>query len=270
MSKFMNFFCCMAGRRLLPLWCLVAAASMASADLKVVSQVQMSVNGDYRTPEFATTYYKGNWVRMDSKNRSVLNNSSTHRTIEVDHLKKTYSSGSSDLASQAAMLMQFMDAKVTAKVTPTDDQKEIVGVTATKYIAEFDFEVKLPQAGNKPVHMKIRMENWATTELPIKAEAGSAMGAPNDLLQSLMTLTGIGEVRKELLKIKGFSLWNRITTTMDSPDTPAPISFEIDYQAIKISTSTISPAMFVVPQEYRNESPDDVPEHDWQLPKKEG
>src|SRR5256885_3468950 len=87
---------------------LLASVASASADLKVVSQMQMSVNGDYRPMEFATIYYKGDWLRVDTKNKTLISNSATHKTFELDHASKTYFAQDTDLADEASEGMKML------------------------------------------------------------------------------------------------------------------------------------------------------------------
>jgi hypothetical protein len=237
-------------------------AAVAPADLKVVSQIQTSINGDYRPTEYATTFYKGSWIRIDSKNKTILTNSATHKTITIDHLTKSYTVSEGDLSQGSAEMMQMMGAKVSAKVHPTEEQKQIAGLLSTKYLADLEFDMKIPGQVKRSLHLKMHMETWATTSLPVATEAGSILGAPNDILQSLMSLTGVGDAKKELDKVKGFSISNKISTVLDSPDAPAPISFEIDYEAVSVSSGTINPAMFRVPPDYKmasDEEDSDIP-----------
>lgn len=77
------------------------------------------------------------------------------------------------------------------------------------------------------------------------------MGDPTDMIQSLMALTGIDQVKDELSKIKGFPLEEKISTTIDAPEIPAPVSLEMTHQVISTSTATINQAMFQIPAEYK-------------------
>ncbi len=251
----MKLFRFSAGGRALVCVCSLAVASIANADLKMVSQIDMSINGDYHPAQYATTYYKGHSVRIDSQNKTLLSNSETHKSVVVDHLHHSYSVSANDPAAEAAVMMKMMNAKVSATVTPTEEHTKIVGLDATKYLADFDFVMTLPQAGQAPIHLKIHMETWATEQLPVDAEAGAIVDSPNDMIKSLLSLAQTGEVKKELLKIKGFSLSNKITANLDAPEAPAPISIEIDYQCLSISQATINPAMFRIPSEYKNDDP---------------
>jgi hypothetical protein len=234
------------------------------ADLKIVSQMEMSVNGDYHPKEYTTTYYKGDWVRIDSRNRTLLTNYSTHKTYNIDHIHKTYSVSDTDLMQDASDMMEMMGLKVSAKVDPADEHKKVVGLDADKYLADVDFELKMPDGSGKVVRLKMHMESWATTALAVSSNQGSVVvGAPNDMLQSLFNLTGVGDAKKELAKIKGFSLANRITADVDAPDVPAPISIEVDYEAISVSEAAISNAMFRVPAEYKRSSSDEGDDIPW-------
>jgi len=234
----------------------LATAMFSCADLKVVSKVDMSINGDFHPSTYTTTYYKGPWVRIDSQNRTLITNSETHRTIEIDHITKTFFVREGDLASDAAQEMEMMHAKLTATVTPTDEHEQIQGLNATKYLADVDFDMTAPEFASKPVHLKLHMDNWTTEDLPIKSEGGSIVGAPNDMIRSLLSLTGVGKVKEELAKIKGFSLSNKISTQLDVPDTPAPIAIEIDYACVALSQATINQAMFQIPRDYKKQGLD--------------
>lgn len=245
-------------------------ATAALADLKVVTQVQMSINGDYHPTDYTTSYYSGKWVRIDNKHRSLITDMATHKTIDVDHLAKTYTIEEGDLASDAADMMKAMGAKIKATVSPTDQHKVIAGFNATEYLADFDFDMKLPVGTTKSVHLKLHMENWATSDLPVQAEAGSVSGAPTDMIASLLDLTGVEEVTSELKKIKGFSLSNKITTSLDSADVPAPIAIEIDYEAVSISQAAINPAMFRAPADYKKLGSDEDSDIKWRPAGKKG
>src|SRR5262249_34425562 len=143
-------------------------------------------------------------VRIDSQNKSMITNSETHKTIEVDHLHKTYSVTGEDPAQTASSIMKLMNAKVTAKVTPTDEHSQIAGLDATKYLADFNFDLQVPQAGDGTMHLKIHMESWTTTQLAVNAEGGAIVDSPNDMIRSLISLATISQVKDELMKIKGF------------------------------------------------------------------
>src|SRR5579885_1221418 len=64
--------------------------ALANADLKVVTQMQISTNGDYRPLSFGTVYYKGDWIRIDSPGQTMLIDVAEHKTIALDHKHKTY------------------------------------------------------------------------------------------------------------------------------------------------------------------------------------
>ena len=240
------------------LCCAVAFAFSVSAlaDLKVVSKVDMSVNGDYHPTEYTTTYYKGDWVRIDSKNRTILTNSATHKTYNIDHIHKTYAVSDSDLAQDAGDMMEMMGLKVSAKVDPADEHKKVAGLDADKYLSDIDFQMKMPDGSGKVVHLKMHMESWATTTLAVKSQGGTIV-APNDMLQSLFSLAGASDVKRELSKIKGFSLTSKITADVDAPDVPAPVSIEVSYEAVSVTEPTLSPLMFRVPPEYKLDSSDE-------------
>ncbi len=228
-------------------------SAYACADLKVVSKVDMSMNGDYHPSQYTTTYYKGPWVRIDSQNKTLITNSITHKTIEIDHIQKTYNIREGDLASDAAETMQLFHAKLTATVNSTDEHQQIQGLNATKYVADIDFDMTIPQMGKKAVHLKVHMDDWTTEDLPVKSEAGSIVGAPNDMIRSLFSLTGVGKAKEELSKIKGFTLTNKITSQLDAPDAPAPFAIEIDYECVSLSQATLNQAMFRIPSDYKKE-----------------
>lgn len=239
--------------RIAALLSTIACAMFAHADLKVVSKVDMSMNGDYHPSQYTTTYYKGPWVRIDSQNKTLITNAATHKTIEIDHLARTYVVREGDLASDAAETMRMFHAKLTANVTPTSEHQVIQGLNATKYLADVDFDMTIPQMSQKAVHLKLHMDNWTTEDLPVKSEAGSIVGTPNDMIRSLFSLTGVGKAKEELSKIKGFTLTNKITSQLDVPDAPAPFAIEIDYECVSISQAAINPAMFRVPSDYKRD-----------------
>ena len=243
-------------RRFAGILALSVAAAVACADMKVVSQVQFSMNGDYHPTEYTTTYYKGDWVRVDGSNHTILSNTKTHKLITIDHATKTYTISDGDLSSDAADMMKEMGAKVSAKVNPTSDHKQIVGYDATRYLADLDFDMKVPQQKGALMHLKMHMDNWATADLSNLAPSASFMGTPSDLIRSFVNLAGIDQVKDELAKIKGLSLSNDITTTIDGPNAPAPIAFEVVYQVISVSQTKLDPAMFRVPKDYKQGDPD--------------
>ena len=239
-------------------------AQTTFADLKVVSQVQSSTNGDYQAAQYAVTYYKGDWVRVDGKNKTVLTNFKTHKTYQIDHLKKTYSVLDEDLATETADMMKEMGAKVSAKVSPTDEHKEIQGLHATKYKTELDLDMNLPSGSpTKHLHLKAHMESWTTTDLGLETLAGSFIGSADNMVQTLLAMNGIGDMKHELSKIKGFTLADKVTCDVDAPEMPAPLALETDYEAVSISQAPLSPALFRVPSDYKKVDDDEEPDIQW-------
>jgi hypothetical protein len=230
---------------------VTAVAASSFADLKAVVQMQISMNGDFRPMEYSTVYYKGNLIRIDSKNKSMISNSKTHKMIILDHLKRTYSVEDTDLAGEASDTMKMFSPKLTAKVTPTGEQKTILGFPASKYLVDMDIEMSQPQAAQK-VHMKGHMETWTVSGLPVGDVGADFLGGDSDILSSLFAMGGMTKAKGEFSKIKGFAVSNVMTMGIDADAMPAgSVSMEMQYNVVSLSQGALNPAMFRAPIDYK-------------------
>jgi len=215
--------------------------------------------------DYSTVYYKGNWIRIDSKNKTTISNSATHKTYEIDHRTKTFIEDDSDITSQASEGMQQLKPKITATVNPTDEHKTILDRQATKYLGEMKMEMSPPQLAGKSVHMTGHIECWTVSDIGAGDNATSFLGGTSDISGVLMSLTGMAGAKSELQKIKGFAVATNMTMTLDSEEMPAgSVSLELDYTVLSLSQATLSPALFRVPADYKR-APGDAEAEPWKV-----
>ncbi|MEA2553797.1 MAG: hypothetical protein QOJ65_1973 [Fimbriimonadaceae bacterium] len=239
-------------------------AGAAVADVKVVSLLRApglaGIGGPQQT---ITTYYKGGLVRTDAQGRTTILDTRKHTTTIIDHTSRTYSV--LDTASMAKLqkeTMKGMQVKVSGHVSPTKDQKSIQKKAARKYVADLNLVVSGPQLkgpqGPMKMNVKVHMDQWATTAVKANVSPDQAAGMLGQVLRGFTAIGGVGDLKREMGKIRGLPLDNqtKVTISMVPLKGKAPagagasqtMSVEIATQSV--SEAPINPSVFKVPAGY--------------------
>jgi hypothetical protein len=133
-------------------------------------------------------------VRLDQKKLYIIAHGK-NKVLEAD-LPVTLESIAGEMAPMIEKQMAAM--KMTATVTPTDEQKTIGDWPARKYTID---------ANSQMMNMDIEM--WVTKEVPVDAEAVMDMQAVLSGLQP-----GTDELTDEMKKIEGYPVQQTIVTEM--------------------------------------------------------
>jgi hypothetical protein len=228
----------------------LSIAALSVADLKVIAEIKTSMNGDFHPTQVTTTYYHGDWVRVDAAHKTTITNTKTRKAIVIDHATKTYST-----AGANAMLdvLQGMKPTISVSVTPTEEQKLILDHQTTKYHCTIDLGMTPPMAagGAHEVHVKGTMDSWVAQDLSATG-AGDGWRAAQVLFFGILDMKGLDSALTEFGKIKGYPLENHLTMSVDSPDMPAGgPAIEMDLDVLAISQANLNPALFQIPSDYK-------------------
>lgn len=235
-------------------------SATALADVKIVSRmISTSSMGGAQMPQTVTTYYHQGLMRSDFGNESTIINGKTHTTLLINHATKTYSQLSFTGSPQASM-MKNMKMSVKGSIKPTTQKKTIAGKPARKYVGDFVITMAIPQMGGQRQTMKMHMEQWATTSIAAALSPSQIMGAMGNMLQGIGGAGSFSSMAKELGKIKGLPLDNKMSMTMvlamppgqqRPPGMPSTMSFGFENHVISVKETSLSPSLFKVPAGYK-------------------
>jgi len=230
---------------------LGACSAFAAADLKVITEMKMSMNGDFRPVQTSTVYFKDNWVRIDSNHSTTLIDSTTQKTITIDHTTKTYTVAKAN-DNEASQMLASMQPKLDITVSATDEHKAILGLQATKYTGDLTMQMTPPMAGAKPITIKGNIECWTTTDIQMSGATMATMSSQQNMWMDLFKFDSMDKVKSEMAKMKGYPLHTKMTMNVDSPEMPAgSVTVEIEYNATWLSQANLNLALFRIPADYK-------------------
>lgn len=169
------------------------------------------------TPWITTTYVKGDRMREDMGQTTVVVNAESGKSFTLNRQTMAYSIGPYDPFQQAA-------GGVTCRITPSHETHSLLGYRLQAYNVEMTSSV-LPKS-------QIDGQIWAAPDLPTPPSAGYS-GGPAAAVQDQMD------------KIKGMPL----AYTIIYHDTPAG-DIKIESYATSIKENDLSATTFEIPSEF--------------------
>lgn len=246
---------------------LMACASAASADVKLVAQMSGKVMGMNPSGE-TVTYIKGNKMRTDQtmggNQMSTIMDVDSGEMITINHKKKE-----ADIWSVAEMSQVLQEAGaspsgVDVKMTPNGQTKEIAGYAATGHDMSVSVESQMPGA---PMKMTVTISGPAflSTAAPgasdyanfylAAAEKGFFFGDPRAAKAQPGNARGMMALYKSMAE-KGVPLESSTTIKL-SGDGPMAGLFarmgggQINTTVTSVSAEPLAADLFVVPAGYK-------------------
>lgn len=241
----------------LALLCAFATLSAVSlADVKVVSQIKMTMFGGQQAPQTVTSYYKGQMIRSEAPNSISILNGKTNEVIQINSANKTYSV--TKLGQGVKAMPQGVKMVANGKTRLTNETKTIAGKAARKYV--FDGTMDMQAAGQGSGKIKLHVDQWTTSTMKLAMSPFQMAGMLGQMLQSLGPAgSGVRQLTAELGKIKGFPLSNNVVmdiTAKGPGQTGAPgqdikMSFTIQTDVLSLKEGPLSASLFQVPAGYK-------------------
>jgi len=228
------------------------AAGIATADVKIVSQVHSTVMGNARPDMSVTTYYRGDLMRTDVNGLSTVFDAKRGKVFVMNNDKKTYA----DLSDEGEIKGMKIDASAT--VTPTDYHKSIAGYNTTKYIAKIHMTMT---QGSMNQDMDMEMDVWASSDLKSPFVPAHLIRSVGQLLKG-MDVSGLQSFANEMSKIKGYPLeqtlvMERMANLPQGMGGSGPM-LKFDSAAQTVDESTLPEALFVVPASFKKVKPSEM------------
>ena len=232
--------------------CAVAAISVAAhADVKVISRVQMAMMGRAPEPQKVTIYYKGPMIRTDVGTTISIVNSKTHQMTMLNPQAKTYTVVDRQLPAEVTKKMKV---SATAKVTPTNEQKQIAGKPARRYKMDATLDMTSAEMQNAKVHMKINMDQWTTTATKSTITPGQLTGALDQMLRNFGNLSSLKQLTSEMNKIKGLPLSSVVKmdmTIMMPGGQTQNMSMNMINDVLQLTEAPLPASLFAIPAGYK-------------------
>jgi hypothetical protein len=221
-------------------------AAVSFGDAKIVSHVKLNLMNK-PTERDTTTYFKGNFMRLETAENATIYNVVTKDTIFLDIPNKTYyeSLGAAIQPSTAGMKVEAM-----AEVKPTDEKSKIAGYDCSKYLADVAISMS-PESGNFTAKTQMHMEFWTTAQLKTPYTPDHMLYIVTQMFRGAMNLQGMEKFAKEMSKVQGFPLNNQMTLTIEGLPGMTPPKIQIDQEVISVSEAKLPDSLFQVPADYK-------------------
>lgn len=229
---------------------IILSASIASADLKLVSTVTVTGGKRGAQSQKTTTCYKGDMVRTETERTISLFDAKAQTVITVNKEDKTYRVLSLKSAFAAAPgMLSRLTFKTTAEMTPQEETAVIAGFPARKYLGKATFAMSMTGVpGSTPNETTMEIEQWATEAIAVPAGALQMTNPFLRLAGPLRNMKGMEPLMNAMAEVKGTPLSNKFTITTGGPAGAANGPVVTTNVVESVSTDPLDPALFRVPK----------------------
>jgi hypothetical protein len=256
-------------------------AATVRADVKIVSEVTVkgvppavTAQGgpDMSKPTVTTTYYKGNWQRVESGGTITITNFETGKITTLNPKAKTYYTvgvGDSLKAMADNPMLAAIKVEAVADVKPGGQTKVIAGKTAKNYKISATMKMTMdgapPEAAAMFPTMVMTGEQWTTEGISLPIPTGKMV--QNSFVKNLPPFfqNGMKPFTDKMASIPGFILSNTMSMefkrSAGAPDLPGfPKEPIVTITEVKeISEAPLDDALFAPPADYKEVQPPATP-----------
>jgi hypothetical protein len=250
---------------------LVWQAGSASADVKIVSRVNVSGGKGGAAVQMFTTWFKGDVVRTESDRVISLYDSKAQTITTMDKQDKTYRVMSLKTAlGSAPGMMARLKFNTTAEMRPTDETATIAGYPARKWLGKATFSVSVAGLSGSTTPTTMEIEQWATEDLSLPLNVSQLANPLIRMGDSMRRVKGMEPLLNAMAQVKGKPLSHRIMVSAAGRDGSMRPPVVTQSEAQSVSTETIDSALFRIPEGFTKVEPRSIPAAPAELRKRTG